>query len=673
MSIFTDCLPQEECVCTDANVLVVDFGDGETVIFRVKNDGQAVRLEIQPGRDKCPQVLTGEKEIESLTLWNEKDEPDPGDHGGIYWNYKVHPDEAEYAAFVWHNERKEPDASVTNGELMAKAFGEALKSALRNANNATLLADGWDERKPTYIVIGCPSAKKWAESGTRYLKILQQYEKTLDGTGTVAVFGNDDVTFGGITLHKEDIRLVILSEADAAYAGTVCKPRNGEALPDEEYAIVVDMGSSTTDLIITCRGEFLFRDSVALGGTDIDECIAQCLKPEGKTVKDPFAPLKIRRAKEAFFGTMRDKADAGRDTGVYFGNGCEIVLTEELMEKALCDTPVVTFEAEYASWKQGICGFLKNAKEQVAGILPDNAAGHLFLIGGGSNMAECRHWAEEIFGVSAELPEGVPDPGYVIGEGLAYIAWAELKKQEARRTILKSVEELFLRAKPTYIAAIRKGVGDFLTDAYIASALYYRDNYNAIKAILTVETAGEQESFTFREFTEEQVLGALRTETQNSIQYITLGDENKHWIPYVMKEIHEWWESGGISEQLGSMVRQNVEGMFPSSDVFDFQPDIGKAEPCFDGITYHFRPQKLNSLRRFGALTKNLLFTPEDAMEFFTEKDRYPILSRALSSYEGEQNAAFYRSVYKVYDLFAKQVEEQLDGYIDAITPYRLI
>ena len=703
-NLFTKFYPDFQ-LAENANVIVVDFGDGEitarylswrknafvsevpkTLYIHKKTPQKAKLTTILVAGNTDGQADLDSKDTELRTIDQLKKKP----FGNSFRHFKCKPlHDTPWVGLTARFTSSDGGWQrnvLYKSDLIAYAFDTVQQGIFASVNAPDNMNTGIhpESQFPTYIFVGRPSDKEWDEQEKDYQKILTSHIQ--------------DYSFGGQTFKKNDIKVFVLPEADAAYAELVCKERGGRKLSNNEYVIIIDLGSSTIDVTVVRGTEVIYRDSYTIGGGDLDDCLVKAamkrkesdLNRYGGFYFDEWIVDKFRFAKEDGFEDPKSK-DMSNHPRVVSGI-TSMFVDDALMEDAIERTPVQSKDEkgiEYPSWKDCIVAYLKKVKQTITKKQGNAKLTHLMVTGGVSNMCIVRNWIEEIFGIA---PECVKNPSESVVMGASYIAIKEMQILNCRKMIHDEVKKILENDN------VRRSFGKCV-DWRISESVYYTLVY-----LLKQWRDGNYDSVeSYRDFHNEMKKFTMHGRIGDSV----FGKDNGHQYPegyqgFNVLALSDWIRENDLNAKLQNAVDESVRAIFPNSDmVFRKSLDISQALHgiSFDDVIYHYTEglaymvygEKNSDLCK-RAVDKETDEKVYGILDYFrwgnyrtcyskasllrlAENNRNKLIGIMAGNdqYNREDNAEFMERFGKVLKRMEDAILQEIDAYTEEIRPYNLL
>ena len=694
MNLFTKFYPDFR-LANEANIILIDNGDGEIVAYLMRwkngcieaiNGNKIIRLtlsKIKSGAYKLATILVSDVSPDNtkarkfgdntklLTL-SECDTPPVEKY---FTHYKRLPSLTN-TPYTSINGTLDPN--FIYGMIMSESFNCIMEGIFDQFNYTDNIKYGEkiNDKLPTYVFVGRPSSKEWEEQEFAYQRILsrQLHDYKIDNKNS----GNDP-----FVLKKDDISIFVVSEADAAYAQLVCRERKGEKLPNDEYVILIDLGSSTTDVTVVQGNKVILKDSRTIGGGDLDRCILHCIVENlGIEETDDWNLIRVRKRKEKFF--------EDGDEAVLRLNGKKILMDEELINQSIETMPVYSDEGkEYSSWKECICSFYRDIKKRIN--QPNKKPSKILVTGGVSNMPCVLDWASEIFGVEAERSKNTL-PSESVGLGLAYIAEKELQIAYFRERLMEKVKELLDKtSSDTFAKCIAYGEGQNLYNQLIKNAIKWRDDTTCYTQIKSLKEFCEQMSFYTGN--KQNVFGAKSQ------------DEGLH--VGMRFGLEAWFAEVEFRKFLQDMIKSTFLEIFPNAHIqievlFNISQAIEDVINAVkgDSLAYYYHidivvnilssnyeyclplraPRYTNEtiVEREGfwgiGRKEHTLYSVTDIVKKLqANKDRVINGLSNSDDFNSNDNVEFRKSCARVLDHVKEQISKSIEKFASEITPYHLI
>lgn len=616
----------------DANVIGIDFGDGECCAYNVLDEngkGKIFYLDENYVKRKVPNVLwVTEKGIRL---------DDKGSGGEKYYNFKRCPGtEGIKAAYRFEDNRK---SEYTYEKLMQMAFN-CLVDMLFEFNGEL------DRQKRTIIFVGRPAGAYWEKHEEEYAQILKsgldnKYRKTTD--------------------------IVIVAESTAAYVRETNPSRGEKRVKSNEIALVIDIGSSTLDVTMIVRGKKGKEYSRQFGGHAMEEMmfdeINEAYKKKNKNSGDiefmanDFPLLKLRRKKEEYFGDDGKEESKENPSGYtidYMNNGkpdkYRLNIDKEFMDKALNQRGIVVGSNNpdqpnetMPSW-YGAC---RKIFEDVKGRMNIGERGiqidRLIMTGGVSVVQKVQKLAEEVFGIQ---PARTKFPSYSVAEGLAYIAYIEYKKQIE----LKAVKEEVRREFDTQYLDIKSCI-----------------SLQAAEKIWPIVKATMKE---WSESPKDTTLDVWYKEYFES-EYTNNMSTSVVWSGAVY-----WYQQYKLNDIIHNCLNNRFKEMFPDyNNPFTFCVSSEAVRAALEGkkISIHYRPVGmvgiLKSLVNVWHLFWRTGLSGKQRKDFYnkTLQRENEIKENLKKDYAEHLDANVNQ---RIHDEILKAIEPELKNYTESLTPY---
>ena len=171
----------------------------------------------------------------------------------FYENFKV-PPESEYAYERYDNDLDNPNGP-NKRDLMRQSF-QCIVSRLFSEVNKDM-----SKHENIMLFVGRPSSSDWAEQEFKYRDLLMTGLKVPRVPKDTPCENEKDQYF-----NDENVKMVIVSEASAALASEIYKNN----MNIQDLVIVIDVGSSTIDVIVVKNGSNPVEYSRQIGAGSIE-------------------------------------------------------------------------------------------------------------------------------------------------------------------------------------------------------------------------------------------------------------------------------------------------------------------------------------------------------------------------------------------------------------------
>lgn len=601
------------------NLIGTDFGDGEVAACQalwnpISSEIETKQLTFQGYvvRYHVPNILYSPRGNQLMELM-------PADRlsGDAYIaertfsNFKTVCD-GMHEQLHYNNDQKLP----TYADLMSHSLACIVKCLFDN--NSKL-----DRKKPTIIMVGMPSSKRWARYEHNYATVLSR-------------------KFGDY-LPGQEVHLVVIPESIAAMAGEIGMD---QASWQKGIKQIFDGGSSTFDLTTVSPAGTLLegQDSYQFGGNQLDELLVEfgdyLFKQDCSgcsMVPEMGKKAKLRLKKELVYGDGGKNLEYGTESYLYRKcgkSGRELknslgqtqtytyTIDKTLMgivlnnpEKLSCLSTNLCHqgggfrgEAEpQDSWLAACGTVLKRFHEKTKELCPEGRPDLLILTGGVSNMPEVCKLAEKIF-----RPKSITlskDPSTSVSKGLALVLANEIKKWWLLQGLDQELDAIFPPMDTLLDTAAREAC---------AVSLNCYDN-----TIREWASGAGKKTLT-------ACLDALSSK-QN--QYF---DDSAFSIAKVAEK---WYRDNRIAVKVQEAINEKFKGMFPNIDKCFVLPEM-----VFEDVKYDLGAEPKVSIAFF--------FDSEN------EPDEEDILNKIYSSEERNQ----------IYQVFQKHRRILENG---GMVPYR--
>ena len=666
------------------NLIGIDYGDGEISACKIEWDYEKNCLKLRPlafdrqcKRYKTMNVIYISKKTSKLVMATTGVEED----GVRYYNFKYPPNSPEAKARYIKDDGTE--APLTNEEVMSKGFACVVKT-LFEFNQAEI-----DPKKPTIILVGCPSGSKWKNSATAYAELLKRE-------------------------LANNISIAVQMESTAALARETDPNKAGRRVRASEIVVILDCGSSTFDVTIATPSGIPDggEDSFQFGGREIDANILLDMK---KSLLQKYPDqncnlhgikIELRRKKEEFFGddgkneeeqlyafTIKnsdgttktdqrkrvvsyrysinpDNMDKVLFNQVYDAdNASYIENVEEGMRVSVSHlvdrvgNMQLQTTKEYASWADGCEGTFRDMYDQISRffkkrdkngkLIPDR----VIMTGGVSVMPVVQEKAQKVFGVK---PVVADRPNYSVSEGLAYVLGNEFLKSIYLEKIMKELEESIL----PNTASLREAI---------------------------IQAGIEEDWTTFYDTTKDWADSAENKSLQD---WFALHDKKFiSNLSCVFTATQKWYEVNQCQKSMQEHLARSFRTMFPD---YTNQWNYQWKNPSFatlHGVRVMIKSKPDFFFNNFKEFQDFSMTTPigyalrQKMFDCFKERKNrireggsysysYGFLNwRSKSgSYEGLRNAYASKLTEEVVQRIRKEVvelhREPLEAYVESITPY---
>lgn len=422
------------------NMISVDFGDGMLSANIAQYDSAEEKIACRPLYfDDAHQVMQYPAAVYMEEETPEKDlllmhQNNPA---AAFYNYKRCPQTPQAKVKYGFDDEVEVERAgetirtresrLNYEQVMARAFNAVMNHLF--ACNAQSEQSLLSRVKPTYIFVGRPSGTVWEKHDRYYAELLQS---------SLHIKGYD-----------QPVYILIQAESTAALA---IHTQGEQAITDDMYVLVLDLGSSTFDAtLITPHGiPRGGEDSRQFGANLLDEVLVMMLlsrMKEGMRLAMPHGlKLRVRRKKEEYYGP--DGYSENRTTIYEYVVGgdeeeIELKLNKKTMREALESDrwPVkyCTYMAHESGalipqwrkqpWLAACKEIFADFRERMAAFLPEGKTGfdRVILTGGVAIMPEVIEAAQEIYG---DVVTTSKDRCFAVSQGLAYMLYVEARKQE---------------------------------------------------------------------------------------------------------------------------------------------------------------------------------------------------------------------------------------------------
>lgn len=356
----------------------------------------------------------------------------------------------------------------------------------------------------------------------------------------------------------------------------------------------------------------------------------------------------LRTGKEAFFGKEGKGGTSGNAKRIEINGVTDYLpIDNKTMEKAIYQMPVFVPSTEqtdkenpykgsyiYRSYYDALSHFMEGVKEM---FLAEEAAPDVILTGGASVMPFVSQLVRGKFGVE---PANSNQPSYTVSRGLAYIGYAEIKKQEELLAINGIIENEIEKNKMSLSYDVKKAFSNWYVNALMADF----ENWKMYDSKMSLKDA------------------------INKTRYYSSKEIGE------MELVREWWTSN-VKPEIVKQIKNRFEKLYKNADVqYDFV----------------INPQIVENAYREGETT-TIQYSWSDLLGFFSGL----LLDPAKQDYPREQREKFYKKAddrreslgakircqQAVINLAEKHTGEILDGfmeelykdvitYVEGLTPY---
>jgi hypothetical protein len=432
------------------NVLGVDLGDGEYCVVRAYSEPpgkiKTARLDVDNTgnhkKDFTAYYKTENVEAVGQSAVNMKKQRKDGggENGELYINFKRPPGTAEIEQMYGGG-----FDTLTHCEVMQRNFSKIINDIFEYNESLRDCAQ-------TVLFVGRPSSRKdtgWAKYETEYQELLKERFNIKGYVGKAEV--------------------VILSEAQAALASELI---NGGIAPNETV-LIIDGGSSTFDAVLiqehSVRGEY----SRQLGAAMIETNMLKqyCDDPEAEIEDEEIRKLDLRERKERYFGDNGDNGTSSHGEGNYDSYTVRykkpgdteykktiLDIDKEMMDKAIYKTPVFVYASDpaaddYYNVERKFISFFEALRDFIAGIKDQLVVRHnvtldkIIMTGGATVMPFVGACVKELL---VKEPRRSKAPSYSVAEGLAYMGFVELKKRVEFDAVKKNISDILTPSKDMY-------------------------------------------------------------------------------------------------------------------------------------------------------------------------------------------------------------------------------
>ena len=428
MSLFDNFDVKVPTNLNEANIIGVDFGDGDLCASRVEKIGDQFVISYLYADEARVQIKVANILQVDIKTKKPLHLGFPGKPKDCFCacNFKKIPG----STLTKTNAIKESTVSLTNSECMQYAFNLFINNLFQY--------NALKKDKRSILLIGRPSSNEWRKKEKDYVALLKEQLKIED--------------------YSQPVDIVIVSESLAALARAT-KPDEAQRIRPQENAIVVDCGSSTFDMTVVRQGSIPEGGEYSrqFGAGKIEELMLKQFLDEHPEKKPVFSKahskIFLRKRKEEFYGPGTEPGCNENSFTVRFENQPKPIrvnkdIDDEFMEQTLEKTGPVTIEAsmegidqeEYASWHEACLAVFKEAKQQVKKCLKGEKLHKIVLTGGASVMPEISANLGEIFGKGKIIHAKFPN--YTVAEGLAYVGLVEVLKHEQCMILKHKIDDI---------------------------------------------------------------------------------------------------------------------------------------------------------------------------------------------------------------------------------------
>lgn len=641
--------------CSNPVLIGFDFGDGEVSVMGWKgNDAQNYYFDSSnPNLKSHPNIIGIKDEKSEPEVLNDlKDRVDASDQKILrcYYNFKFCPDSEEYDSYYFNNYEDSNKVRIKNKDLMKLAFAAHLNAVI--GSNKSLC-----NAKQIIIFVGRPSGDEWEAKEHKYRDLLNEGLKEYSEKFKESHLGK--------CLYKTKIDLVLVSESTAALAYYVSK---GKLENINKPVLVIDIGSSTTDMTYIEGGEVRKEKGYIHGGRDIDKLMLDYAKikleetyPELRSGEWEFVnqdrqKINLRFFKEQMYGKgIQDLNEFRYSAPIRYNNKTRIStnhsikINKSFMDHVLNGMEVnATYYDLQKSWMSGLEDIMEKIGKQLKG-----KDYKLIVTGGVSNMLVVLKKIEEKLGVKAVQMQ---EPSLSVSKGLAYIAYAEVEKIKQRKELSSDCKELIEKEFPSLKNKLAE---------YSANNEYNCAYYTMLK------WSNKKESSSLEDW--------LNDYKSNILE--------KHDVGNVFIQ---WWNDQDLSKRLNELFNKKYKAVFPPyADKFEYEVDEKEICSFLSGIKIN-RPKKLDILEYFNAdhrffkfvISKNALRkknkrsffkitlrTKEECLKKFKEPE---IENHIKRSFERDYRRRCFDEEFEnqLIDHIMTNIEKSIDDYLKKITLY---
>jgi hypothetical protein len=624
------------------NVLGVDLGDGEYCVVRAYSEPPGIiktaRLDVDNTgnhkKDFTAYYKAENVEAVGQSAVNMKKQKKDvgGENGELYINFKRPPGTAVIEQMYGGG-----FDTLTHREVMQRNFHKII-------NDIFEYNESLRDCTQTVLFVGRPSSRKdtgWAKYETEYQKLLKERFNIKGYAGKVEV--------------------IILSEAQAALASELI---NGSIAPNETV-LIIDGGSSTFDAVLiqehSVRGEY--SRQLGAGMIETNMLKLYCADPEAEIEDEEIRKLDLRERKERYFGDNGDNGTNSHGEGNYdsytvrYKNPSDteykkipLEVDKEMMDKAIYKTPVFVYasdptvhandyynaEREFDSFYEALRDFIAGIKDQLV-VKHNVTLDKIIMTGGATVMPFVGACVKELL---VKEPQRSKAPSYSVAEGLAYMGFVELKKR---------VE----------LEAVKKIVSDILTPSYNTFTLYYelREIVSDVMWHHRIKTS---------------LYGWLQSATDSSMELWWDSVDKTISASDIVVAVQGWFD-----ENVLSAIKKAVQDHFSAiikgaGERYKFDVDskvIGQAAERFRTMKIEIDKYVLRGFWK-GLLGANWDETLPRERRERVFNDTMSRESKVREKIEEQIHSDCRNAASEIIRLINDAIGEQLEKYIDGITPY---
>lgn len=361
-------------------------------------------------------------------------------------------------------------ADMTYSDIMAEGFNIAVNTIFK-CDMARLL----DPKKPTIILVGCPSGTGWEKTKLAYAELLRSRLSL-----------PDDIT--------GQVYVAICKESYAAVAGELNLIETMKKIKRQDVIVLLNNDSNTFDIMVVGENGIPEdgEDSYQFGGDLIDESLLALMRNQ-LNVQYPDMRLHyahghkwgLRIAKEAYYrqddglrfptiyrAALDGKMDAkGRPPILQFE------INDDVMKDVLYRVPVSAhhiteitdgrdkkWKIDCESWMDGCRKIYQAFYDEMKKffVIPGDAE-HSFvphriiMRRAVSNIPEVKELAREVFGVESDF---LHNPSYSVAEGLVFTLVFETRKAIFLRELLSELPSILPNMNTLKGAVIKTDVDE---------------------------------------------------------------------------------------------------------------------------------------------------------------------------------------------------------------------
>lgn len=643
--------------CSNPVLIGFDFGDGEVSVMRwMTKEAQNYYVDSSnPNLKSHPNIIGIKEETSEPVVLNDlRDRVDASDQKILrcYYNFKFCPDSEEYDSYYFNNYEDSNKVRIKNKDLMKLAFAAHLNAVI--GSNIKLR-----DAKQIIIFVGRPSGDEWEAKEHKYRDLLNEGLKEYSEKFKESHLGK--------CLYKTKIDLVLVSESTAALAYYV---RENKLESINNPILIIDIGSSTTDMTYIEDGKVVKEEGYIYGGRDIDklmldyaeikleETYPELRSGEWEFVNQDRQKINLRFFKEQMYGKI--------DKGIQESNECQysapirynnktristnhsIKINKSFMDHVLNRMEVnATYYDSQKSWMSGLEDIMEEIGKQLKG-----KDYKLIVTGGVSNMLVVLKKIEKKLGVKAVQ---MSEPSLSVSKGLAYIAYAEVEKIKQRKELSSDCKKLIEKEFPS--------LNDKLAE-YSANK-----EYNCAYDTM-LNWSNKKESSSLEDW--------LNDYKFNILEKRDVGDV-----------FIKWWNEQDLSKRLNELFNKKYKAVFPQyADKFEYKVDKTEIYSFLKGIEIN-RPDKLDILQYFNAdrrlfkfiisrtalrkkdkrgFLKITLRTKKECFEKFQERAiKNYIISRFKEDYRRWFDENFSK---QLINFLLEELEKSIYDFLNRITSY---